>query len=115
VVLPKTTGASSLEDKYAILFEDKLVIAKEDPDPANPNINIYPWAEQNLLLSELIFDCAAGLFPCSPLEYAVIHTGNLNQPLDAAAKAALAKDYFDGNLGDGLFDSIKDTDCVVFQ
>lgn len=44
------------------------MIAKEDPDAANPNINIFAWVEQNLLLSELVFDCAAGLFPCSPLE-----------------------------------------------
>lgn len=45
----------------------------------------------------------------------MLHTGNLGETLDAAGKAALAKEYFDGNLGDGVFDSLKDTDCVVFN
>lgn len=91
-MLPVLTGIAQLKDMYVILFEDKLVLAKEDPDDTNTNVNFFNFVENNLMLSELIFDCAAGLFPCSPSEYAMIHTGNFGETLDAAQKSELCKD-----------------------
>jgi len=44
------------------------------------------------MLSELIFDCVSGLFPCSPIDYALLHTGNLGGTLAIPAKEALAKE-----------------------
>jgi len=49
----------TLDQKWLILFDNKLMVANDSPE--STETNIYPFVINHFYLNEIILDCANGM------------------------------------------------------